>query len=58
MKKSIKIKEPSKLLMHLIAWAVIFLLPYIFTLADYDDGEKKLHINTTFLYLNTVTKIF
>ena len=58
MKKSIKIKEPSKLLMHIIAWAVIFLLPYIFTSAYYDDGENNLHGNTTFLYLDTVTKIF
>lgn len=58
MKKSIKIKEPSKLLMHIIAWAVIFLLPYIFTSAYYDDGENELHGNTTFLYVDTVTKIF
>ena len=57
-KKSIKIKEPSKLLMHIIAWAVIFLLPYIFTLSDYDNGENNFHIKTTFLYLDTVTKIF
>ena len=58
MKKSIKIKEPSKLLMHIIAWAVIFMLPYIFTSAYYDEGEHELHGNTTFLYLDTVTKIF
>ena len=58
MKKNIKIKEPSKLLMHIIAWAVIFLLPYIFSSAYYDDGENNLHSNSTFLYLNTVTKIF
>ena len=57
MKKSIKINEPSKLLMHIIAWAVIFLLPYIFTSAYY-DGENELHGNTTFLYVDTVTKIF
>ncbi len=58
MKKSFKIGEPSKLLMHIIAWAVIFLLPYIFTSAYYDDGENELHGNTTFLYVDTVTKIF
>jgi len=58
MKKSFKIEEPSKLLMHIIAWAVIFLLPYIFTSAYYDDGENELHSNTTFLYVDTVTKIF
>lgn len=58
MNKSIKKKEPSKLLMHIIAWAVIFLLPYIFTSAYYDTGENELHGNTTFLYLDTVTKLF
>ncbi len=58
MKKSFKIEDPSKLFMHIIAWAVIFLLPYIFTSAYYDAGENELHGNTTFLYLDTVTKIF
>ena len=58
MKKSIKVKESSKLLMHIIAWAVIFMLPYIFTSAYYDEGKNELHGNTTFLYLDTVTKIF
>lgn len=58
MKKRFKIETPSKLLMHIIAWAVIFLLPYIFTSAYYDDGENELHGNTTFLYVDTVTKIF
>ena len=56
--KSIQIKEPTKLLMHIVAWAVIFLLPYIFSSDYYDDGGNNLHINTTFLYLNSVTKIF
>ena len=58
MKISIKVKKSSKLLMHIIAWAVIFMLPYIFTSAYYDEGKNELHGNTAFLYLDTVTKIF
>ena len=53
-----QIKRNRTLWLHVIAWAVIFLLPYIFTSAYYDDGEGKLHGNTTFLYVDTVTKIF
>ncbi|MDN3656736.1 histidine kinase [Ferruginibacter paludis] len=57
--KSVKqIKKNQTLLLHIIAWAVIFLLPYIFTSAYYDGRENELHGNTTFLYVDTVTKIF
>jgi two-component system, LytTR family, sensor kinase len=52
------IKNSSKLLIHIIAWAVVFLLPYIFTSAYYDDGKSDLPGNNAFLYLDTVTKIF
>jgi two-component system, LytTR family, sensor kinase len=52
------IKNSSKLLIHIIAWAVVFLLPYIFTSAYYDDGESDLPGKNAFLYLDTVTKIF
>jgi len=58
LKSVTQIRKNQTLLMHLIAWAVIFLLPYIFTSAYYDDGENELHSNYTFLYLDTVTKIF
>jgi two-component system, LytTR family, sensor kinase len=58
MNNSNKIKDPSRLLIHIIAWAVIFLLPYIFTSAYYDDGANDSHGKTTFLYLDTVTKLF
>lgn len=58
MKSLTQIKKNQTLLLHIIAWAVIFLLPYIFTSAYYDDGENELHGNTTFLYVDTVTKIF
>jgi sensor histidine kinase YesM len=58
MTENIKVKKSAKLLMHIIAWAVIFLLPFIFTSAYYDDGKNDLHGDNSFLYLDTVTKIF
>jgi two-component system, LytTR family, sensor kinase len=53
-----RIKNSSKLLIHIIAWAVVFLLPYIFTSAYYDDGKSDLPGKNAFLYLDTVTKVF
>ena len=58
MKKTINIKAPSKLLIHTITWVFIFLLPYIFASAYYDDGENNIHGHNEFLYLDTVTKVF
>ncbi len=54
----VKIKEYSTLLMHILAWAVIFMLPFIFTAESYDETEAVVHYKSDFYLLNTVTKIF
>jgi two-component system LytT family sensor kinase len=52
MKKSIKIKKTSKLLMHIIAWAVIFMLPYVFNTWDEKDEASSVDPYRT---INTIT---
>lgn len=52
------IKTPSRWLMHIIAWAIVFLLPYIFT-SEYHDKRSFFGPNdSAFIYLDTATKIF
>ncbi len=52
-----KMKRPSKLLLHIIAWAIIFLLPFIFS-PEYQHNSGRTERENEFLYLNTVTKVF
>ena len=52
MKKSIKIKKTSKLLMHIIAWAVIFMLPYVFNTWDEKDEASSVD---PYRSINTIT---
>lgn len=47
-------KLPPRLLVHLIAWAIIFLIPYIFTSEYHEEPDG----DSAFIYLDTVTKIF
>jgi two-component system, LytTR family, sensor kinase len=58
MAASFRIKKPSPLFMHIIAWALVFLLPYLFASAYYDDNKRAFRGIDSFLYLNTLTKIF
>lgn len=58
MAAGIRLIKPSKLLTHIIAWAVVFLLPYLFISADSGDGKPILPLSRFFLYLDTITKIF
>lgn len=58
MAASIRIKKPSNIIVHIIAWAIVFLLPYLFASAYYDDDRPKFPEFNHFLYLNTITKIF
>ncbi len=53
-----KIKINFKLLMHIIAWAIIFLLPYIFTTAKSESIDDYWHNENDYLSLDTITKIF
>lgn len=57
MANAVKIKE-SRLLIHVLAWAIVFLLPFIFTSAYYDETRHKQDGQPAFLYLDTVTKLF
>jgi sensor histidine kinase YesM len=52
MKKVIKIKITSKLLMHIIAWAVIFMLPYVFNTWDEKDEASSVD---PYRSINTIT---
>ena len=52
MKKSIKIKKTSKLLMHIIAWAGIFMLPYVFNTWDEKDEASSVD---PYRSINTIT---
>ena len=52
MKKSINIKKISKLLMHIIAWAVIFMLPYVFNTWDEKDEASSVD---PYRSINTIT---
>ncbi|MGZ3845680.1 MAG: sensor histidine kinase [Flavisolibacter sp.] len=58
MENVVKRKEPPRLLVHILAWAVVFLLPFIFTSAYYDEADHERNGHTAFLYLDTVTKLF
>jgi sensor histidine kinase YesM len=51
-------KKSSLILLHFLAWAVVFLLPYIFTSAYYDEPYGNPHDNADFLYVDTLTNIF
>lgn len=59
MKFFTKITKSSELLVHMIAWAIIFLLPYIFS-SEYNGGSRSRADNDEqmFTYLDTITKIF
>jgi two-component system LytT family sensor kinase len=52
MKKSIKIKISSKLLVHIIAWAVIFMLPYVFN--TWDEKDEVYSVDP-YRSINTIT---
>lgn len=51
-------KKLSTIVLHILAWAVVFLLPYIFTSAYYDEPHGNLHENSDFLYVDTITNVF
>jgi len=58
MKSTNWLTKNQTILIHTAVWAGIFLLPYLFTSAYYDNGEHEIHPNNTpFLYLDTLTKI-
>jgi two-component system LytT family sensor kinase len=58
MKSTTWLIKNQTILIHTAVWAGIFLLPYIFTSAYYDNGEHEFHSsNTSLLYLDTLTKI-
>jgi len=58
MKSTNWLNKNQTILIHAAVWAGIFLLPYVFTSAYYDNGEHEFHTNnTSFLYLDTLTKI-
>lgn len=46
------------MLVHIIAWAIVFLLPYIFTPEYHDKPRVFGPSDSTFIYLDTVTKLF
>jgi two-component system LytT family sensor kinase len=52
-----KIKKPSKLLVHCIVWAIIFMLPYVFNTwdekdeASYVDPYRSINTVTNFLWM-------
>jgi len=53
------IKNYTKPIKHILTWLFIFLLPFIFTAADYDEPGNNVHNDRfDFLYLNTITIFF
>lgn len=45
-------------LIHVLVWAVIFLLPIIFAVSDFSEIESKHHNRDEFFYLNLINKLF
>ncbi len=53
------IKNYSKPIKHVLSWIFILLLPFIFSVADYEELGINVHKDRfDFLYLNTITTIF
>lgn len=50
-------KNNQKILFHVAAWTIFFLLPIIFS-HESDDGRPTWLVNIDIFYLNTITKVF
>lgn len=45
-------------LIHLLAWAAVFLLPIIFSTSNFSESAHEHHEQDEFFYLNLINKIF
>ena len=51
------LKEKQTVLLHILAWAILFSLPFIFAIQTEESAPRSLN-ERGFLYLNTITKVF
>src|SRR5680860_336927 len=51
------LKKHHKVLLHILAWAILFLLPIIFA-PEIEVGAPRSVHSREFLYVNTITKVF
>ena len=58
MVRSIFKNERKTIFLHIILWAIVFLLPFIFTSENYDPAESAGKGEEKFIYLDTITKVF
>ena len=50
--------KTKTIFLHITIWAIVFLLPYVFNSEYNDSADDSNDIESRFIYLDTITKVF